>query len=66
MDYICNKYLQIQIALLFKILYAQIKEILDIIDNQIYYIKNHCLILQKTRAGRQAKLYTPKKITFKE
>jgi hypothetical protein len=42
-----NKRLQIQIALLFRILYTEIKETLDITDYQIWYTKNYCLIPQK-------------------
>ncbi|PMD60921.1 uncharacterized protein K444DRAFT_527311, partial [Hyaloscypha bicolor E] len=65
-DYIYNKRLQIQIALLFKILLPQIKETPDITDNQIYYIKHYCLTSQKTRAEKHAKLYTPEKIELKK
>jgi hypothetical protein len=65
-EYIRNKRFRIQIALLFKILWAQIKEILDVSDSQITHAKTHRLTPQKPRAGRHAKLYTPEKIILKE
>ena len=61
-----DKQIQVQIALLFKIPYTQIKETLDVTDKQIYYVKNHRLTPQKTRAGRHVKLYIPEKSTLKE
>jgi hypothetical protein len=61
-----DKRLQIQIALLFKIPWAQIKERLDVTDSQITYAKHYRLTPQKTRAGRHAKLHTPKKTILKE
>ncbi|PMD53827.1 uncharacterized protein K444DRAFT_618308 [Hyaloscypha bicolor E] len=61
-----DKRLQIQIALLFKIPWAQIKEILDVSDSQITHAKTHRLTPQKTKAGRHAKLHTPEKTTLKE
>ena len=67
--YICapetsrNKRLQIQIALLFRIPYAEIKERLDITDFQIKYTRNHCLTPQK--ACYIIKLYIPEKTTLK-
>jgi len=66
MDCSRDKRLQIQTALLFKILLAQIKETLDVTDSQIYYAKHYRLTPQKTRAGRHAKLYTPEKTQLKE
>jgi hypothetical protein len=65
-DYIYNKRIQIQIALLFKIPWAQIKETLDVSDSQINYIKNNCLTLQKSKTGRYIKLYIPEKTILKE
>jgi hypothetical protein len=61
-----DKRLQIQTALLFKIPWAQIKEILDVSDSQITHAKTHRLTPQKTKAGRHAKLHTPEKTTLKE
>jgi hypothetical protein len=65
-EYTRDKRLQIQTALLFKIPWAQIKEILDVSDSQITHAKTHCLTPQKTKAGKYAKLHTPEKITLKE
>jgi hypothetical protein len=65
-DYIRNKRLQIQTALLFKILCPQIKETLNVTDGQISYTKYHRLTPQKSKTGRHAKLHTPEKITLKE
>jgi hypothetical protein len=64
--YIRDRRLQIQTALLFKIPWAQIKEILDVSDSQITHAKTHRLIPQKTKAGRYAKLYIPEKTILKE
>jgi hypothetical protein len=61
-----DKRLQIQTALLFKIPWAQIKEILDVSDSQITHAKTHRLTPQKTKTGRHAKLHTPEKTTLKE
>ncbi|PMD62718.1 uncharacterized protein K444DRAFT_483461, partial [Hyaloscypha bicolor E] len=61
-----DKRLQIQTALLFKIPWAQIKEILDVSDSQITHAKTHRLTPQKTKAGRHAKLHIPEKTTLKE
>ncbi|PMD51560.1 uncharacterized protein K444DRAFT_234229 [Hyaloscypha bicolor E] len=65
-DYTRDKRLQIQTALLFKIPLPQIKETLDVTNDQIYYTKYHRLTPQKTRAGRHAKLHIPEKIQLKE
>ena len=53
-------------ALLFKIPLPQIKETLDVTNDQIYYTKHHRLTPQKTKAGRHAKLHTPEKTQLKE
>ena len=59
--------LQIQTALLFKVPIPQIKEALDITDDQIYYAKNHQLTPQKRgKVGRRAKLRTPQKQTLEQ
>ena len=65
-DYTRDKRLQIQIALLFKIPWAQIKETLDVTENQIRWAKHHRLTPQKSKSGRYAKLHTPEKTQLKE
>ena len=61
-----DKRLQIQTALLFKIPWAQIKETLDVTENQIRWAKHHRLTPQKSKSGRYAKLHTPEKTQLKE
>src|ERR1700730_15462616 len=56
-NYTRDKRLQIQTALLFKIPWAQIKETLDVTENQIRWAKHHRLTPQKSKSGRYAKLH---------
>ena len=71
--YICaaetsrDKRLQIQTALLFRIPHAEIKEVLDVTDHQIWYAKNHRPIPQKG-AGKphNVALYSPEKEGLKK
>ena len=59
--------LQIQTALLFRIPYAEIKQVLDITDHQIWYTKNYRTIPQKG-AGKphNVALHTPEKERLKK
>ena len=71
--YICaagtsrDKRLQIQTALLFRIPYAEIKQVLDVTDHQIWYAKNHRPTPQKgTGEPHNIALHTLEKETLKK
>jgi hypothetical protein len=58
--------LQIQIALLFRIPHAEIKQVLDVTDHQIKYARNHRPTPQKGGKAQYVTLHTPQKEELKK